>query len=46
MTATAKEVPGADVNVNENANDNKNNRMAETVAYEPKTSSESGSGRL
>ena len=34
MTATAEEVPGADLN--------DSNRMAETVAYEPKTPSESG----
>ena len=34
MTATAEEVPGADLN--------DSNRMAETVAYEPKSSSESG----
>jgi eukaryotic-like serine/threonine-protein kinase len=34
MTATAEEVPGADLN--------DSNRMAETVAYKPKSSSESG----
>ncbi len=34
MTATAEEVPGADLN--------DSNRMAETVAYEPKSSSDSG----
>jgi eukaryotic-like serine/threonine-protein kinase len=34
MTATAEEVPGADLN--------DSNRMAETVAYEPKPPSESG----
>ena len=34
MTATAEEVPNADLN--------DSNRMAETVAYEPKPSSESG----
>ena len=37
MTATAEEVPGADLN--------DSNRMAETVAYEPKSSSESGPDR-
>ncbi len=34
MTATAEELPGADLN--------DSNRMAETVAYEPKSPSESG----
>ena len=34
MTATAEKVPGADLN--------DSNRMAETVAYEPKSSSDSG----